>query len=121
MSKIAISQNEFNERINKFQANIKNENLYAGLVHVIEQDMTHIRNLSEYCPCFEATAIFVSGTGDPVLIEMLKRPLYYVTKRFETQRCDTIQRVGTIRSIRYVHPITFKNLGEPYVTEGINL
>ncbi|CAK7030907.1 MAG: hypothetical protein PETM_01274 [Petrimonas sp.] len=36
MSKIAISQNEFNERINKFQANIKNENLYAGLVHVIE-------------------------------------------------------------------------------------
>jgi Xaa-Pro aminopeptidase len=71
-----ISQSEFEERIKKFQANIKNEGLDACLVHATESDMAHVRYLSEYWPTFETAAVFVPVEGEPVLLVGTESDLY---------------------------------------------
>ena len=53
MNTTTILQSEFEERIRKFQANIKAAGLDACLVHATESDMAHVRYLSEYWPTFE--------------------------------------------------------------------
>ncbi|MFA5330281.1 MAG: Xaa-Pro peptidase family protein [Prolixibacteraceae bacterium] len=63
-----IPNQEFYNRIAKFQANIKAEGLDACLVHASESDMANVRYLSEYWPTFEASAIFVPAEGESVLL-----------------------------------------------------
>jgi len=63
-----IPNQEFYDRILKFQANIKAAGLDACLVHANESDMANVRYLSEYWPTFESSAVFVPAQGEAVLL-----------------------------------------------------
>jgi Xaa-Pro aminopeptidase len=63
-----IPDSEYQERILKFQANIRAAGLDAALVHGNESDFANVRYLSEYWPTFEAGGVFVPGEGTPVLL-----------------------------------------------------
>jgi len=63
-----IPNQEFYDRIAKFQSNIKAAGLDACLVHANESDMANVRYLSEYWPTFEASAVFVPAEGEAVLL-----------------------------------------------------
>ena len=65
---MSIPRSEYQERMQKFQANIREAGLDAALVHGNEADFANVRYLSEYWPTFEAAAIFVPATGQPILI-----------------------------------------------------
>ncbi len=64
----SISKAEFQERMQKFQTNIKAAGLDAALVHGIECDCANVRYLSEYWPTFEAAGVFVPAEGTPILL-----------------------------------------------------
>lgn len=64
----SISKTEFQERMRKFQANIKAAGLDAALVHGIECDCANVRYLSEYWPTFESAGVFVPAEGTPILL-----------------------------------------------------
>jgi Xaa-Pro aminopeptidase len=68
MNTTTIPNQEFYDRIAKFQANIKAAGLDACLVHASESDMANVRYLSEYWPTFEASAVFVPAEGESVLL-----------------------------------------------------
>ncbi len=68
MNTTTIPNQEFFDRIKKFQKNIQTAGLDACLVHANESDMANVRYLSEYWPTFEASAIFVPAEGDAVLL-----------------------------------------------------
>ena len=68
MNTTTIPKQEFYDRIDKFQANIKAAGLDACLVHASESDMANVRYLSEYWPTFEASAVFVPAEGESVLL-----------------------------------------------------
>ena len=68
MNTTTIPKQEFDDRISKFQANIKAAGLDACLVHASESDMANVRYLSEYWPTFEAAAAFVPAEGEAVLL-----------------------------------------------------
>lgn len=65
---ICIPDSEYQDRIRKFQANIRAAGLDAALVHGNEADFANVRYLSEYWPTFEAGGVFVPARGKPVLI-----------------------------------------------------
>ncbi|MDD4869582.1 MAG: Xaa-Pro peptidase family protein [Kiritimatiellae bacterium] len=65
---VKIPDREYQQRIQKFQRNIRTAGLDAALVHANESDFAHVRYLSEYWPTFEAGGVFVPATGKPVLI-----------------------------------------------------
>ncbi len=65
---VKIPDREYQQRIQKFQKNIRAAGLDAALVHANESDFAHVRYLSEYWPTFEAGGVFVPATGKPVLI-----------------------------------------------------
>lgn len=71
-----IPNQEFYDRIAKFQNNIKAAGLDACLVHASESDMANVRYLSEYWPTFEASAIFVPAEGEAVLLVGPESDLY---------------------------------------------
>ena len=50
----SIPDSEFNNRIKRFQENIRSASLDAALVHGNEADFANVRYLSEYWPTFEA-------------------------------------------------------------------
>jgi len=64
----SIPDKEYRERIERFQANIREAGLDAALVHSNEADFANVRFLTEYWPTFEAAGVFVPGEGEPVLI-----------------------------------------------------
>lgn len=68
MSTTTIPNQEFYDRVTKFQANMKAAGLDACLVHANESDMANVRYLSEYWPVFEASAVFVPVEGESVLL-----------------------------------------------------
>lgn len=68
MNTTTIPDQEFYDRIAKFQENIKSAGLDACLVHASESDMASVRYLSEYWPTFEASAVFVPAEGEAVLL-----------------------------------------------------
>lgn len=68
MQTMSISTNEYQERIAKFQKNIRAAGLDAALVHANEADFANVRYLSEYWPTFEAAGVFVPAEGEPYLI-----------------------------------------------------
>lgn len=68
MNTTTIPQSEFEERIRRFQENIKNKGLDACLVHATESDMAFVRYLSEYWPTFETAGVFVPADGEAVLL-----------------------------------------------------
>jgi Xaa-Pro aminopeptidase len=63
-----IPDSEFNNRIQRFQANIRSAGLDAALVHGNESDFANVRYLSDYWPTFEAGGVFVPAEGKPVLL-----------------------------------------------------
>jgi len=63
-----IPDQEFAERVRRFQANIREAGLDAALVHGNEADFANVRYLSEYWPTFEAGGVFVPARGEPILI-----------------------------------------------------
>ena len=63
-----IPQQEYFDRIAKFQANIKAAGLDACLVHGTESDFANVRYLTEYWPTFEQAGVFVPAEGDAVLL-----------------------------------------------------
>ena len=63
-----IPQQEYFDRIAKFQANIKAAGLDACLVHGTESDFANVRYLTEYWPTFEQAGVFVPAEGEAVLL-----------------------------------------------------
>src|SRR5208283_5389650 len=63
-----IPNSEFNNRIERFQKNIRSAGLDAALVHGNESDFANVRYLSDYWPTFEAGGVFVPAKGKPVLL-----------------------------------------------------
>jgi len=76
MNTTTISHSEFEERMKKFQANIKNAGLDACLVHGTESEAANIRYLSEYWPTFETAGLLVPAEGEPVLLVGTESDLY---------------------------------------------
>lgn len=68
MNTTTIPNQEFFDRMVKFQSNIREAGLDACLVHASESDMANVRYLSEYWPTFEAAAVFVPAEGEAVLL-----------------------------------------------------
>ncbi|OGV38626.1 MAG: hypothetical protein A2020_03630 [Lentisphaerae bacterium GWF2_45_14] len=68
MQTMQIALNEYQERIAKFQKNIRAAGLDAALVHANEADFANVRYLSEYWPTFEAAGVFVPAEGEPWLL-----------------------------------------------------
>lgn len=64
----AIPKNEYEDRMKKFQKNIREAGLDAALVHSNEADFANVRYLTEYWPTFESAGVFVPAKGTPVLI-----------------------------------------------------
>ena len=63
-----IPDDEYRERITKFQANIVAAGLDAALVHGNETDCANVRYLCDYWPTFESAGVFVPAEGTPILI-----------------------------------------------------
>jgi Xaa-Pro aminopeptidase len=82
MNTTTIPQSEFEERIRRFQGNIKNEGLDACLVHATESDMAHVRYLSEFWPTFETAGVFVPAEGEPVLLVGPESDHYAASRSF---------------------------------------
>jgi Xaa-Pro aminopeptidase len=82
MNTTTIPQSEFEERIKKFQANIRKEGLDGCLVHATESDMAFVRYLSEYWPVFETAGIFVPAKGEAVLLVGPESNLYASHRSF---------------------------------------
>jgi len=64
----AIPKTEYEDRMKKFQKNIREAGLDAALVHSNEADFANVRYLTEYWPTFESAGVFVPAKGTPVLI-----------------------------------------------------
>ena len=64
----AIAKAEYDERMKKFQKNIREAGLDAALVHSNEADFANVRYLTEYWPTFESAGVFVPAKGNTVLI-----------------------------------------------------
>jgi Xaa-Pro aminopeptidase len=63
-----IPDNEYQQRMTRFQQNIRAAGLDAALVHGNESDFANVRYLSEYWPTFEAGGVLVPAEGTPVLL-----------------------------------------------------
>lgn len=65
---LKIRDDEYKQRIKRFQKNLCAAGVDAALVHANESDFAYVRYLSEYWPTFEAAGMFVPAVGNPVLI-----------------------------------------------------
>ncbi|MDX9909184.1 MAG: Xaa-Pro peptidase family protein [Mariniphaga sp.] len=120
MNTTTIPQSEFEERIKKFQANIKQEGLDACLVHATESDMAHVRYLSEYWPTFETAAVFVPAEGEAVLLVGPESDLYASHRSFFKNIEKLIQyRESAEPDAPGMSFITYKDLVAKYVPKGI--
>ncbi len=120
MNTTTIPQSEFEERIKKFQANIRQEGLDACLVHATESDMAHVRYLSEYWPTFETAAVFVPAEGEPVLLVGPESDLYASHRSFFKNIEKLIQyRESAEPDAPGMSFITYKDLITKYVPKGI--
>jgi len=63
-----IPDQEYRDRMRRFQRNIGAAGLDAALVHSNECDFANVRYLSEYWPTFESAGVFVPASGTPILI-----------------------------------------------------
>jgi len=120
MKTTTIPQSEFEERIKKFQANIKQEGLDACLVHATESDMAHVRYLSEYWPTWETAAVFVPAEGEAVLLVGPESDLYASHRSFFKNIEKLIQyRESAEPDAPGMSFITYKDLVAKYVPKGI--
>ncbi|WP_372934719.1 M24 family metallopeptidase [Mariniphaga sediminis] len=120
MNTTTIPQSEFEERIKRFQANIRKENLDACLVHATESDMAHVRYLSEYWPTFETGAVFVPAEGEPVLLVGPESDLYASHRSFFKNIEKLIEyRESAEPDAPGMSFITYKDLIAKYVPQGI--
>ena len=120
MNTTTIPKSEFEERIRRFQANIRKENLDACLVHATESDMAHVRYLSEYWPTFETGAVFVPAEGEPVLLVGPESDLYASHRSFFKNIEKLIEyRESAEPDAPGMSFITYKDLIAKYVPQGI--
>lgn len=69
MEEFFIPENEFSERIQRLQNVIANKKeVDAILIFSTESEPAGVRYFSDYWPSFESAAVFVPGTGEPVLL-----------------------------------------------------
>lgn len=120
MNTTTIPQSEFEERIKRFQANIRKENLDACLVHATESDMAHVRYLSEYWPTFETGAVLVPAEGEPVLLVGPESDLYASHRSFFKNIEKLIEyRESAEPDAPGMSFMTYKDLIAKYVPKGI--
>lgn len=120
MNTTTIPQSEFEERIRKFQSNIRNEGLDACLVHATESDMAHVRYLSEYWPTFETAAVLVPAEGEPVLLVGPESDLYASRRSFFKNIEKMIEyRESAEPDAPGMSFIGYKDLFAKYVPKGI--
>lgn len=120
MNTTPILQSEFEERIRKFQSNIRKEGLDACLVHATESDMAHVRYLSEYWPTFETAAVLVPAEGAPVLLVGPESDLYASRRSFFTHIEKMIEyRESAEPDAPGMSFITYKDLIAKYMPNGI--
>lgn len=120
MNTTTIPQSEFEERIKRFQANIKKEGLDACLVHATESDMAHVRYLSEYWPTFETAAVLVPAEDEPVLLVGPESDLYASRRSFFKNIEKMIEyRESAEPDAPGMSFISYKDLFAKYVPKGI--
>lgn len=120
MNTTTILQSEFEERIKRFQANIRNEGLDACLVHATESDMAHVRYLSEYWPTFETAAVLVPAEGQPVLLVGPESDLYASRRSFFKNIEKLIEyRESAEPDAPGMSFITYKDLIAKYMPNGV--
>lgn len=121
MNTTTIPKSEFEERIKKFQANIKKEGLDACLVHATESDMAFVRYLSEYWPVFETAAILVPADGEPILLVGPESDLYASDRSFFKHIEKMIEyRESAEPDAPGMSFITYKDLSEKYNLPYLN-
>ncbi|HOQ68240.1 MAG TPA: Xaa-Pro peptidase family protein [Candidatus Atribacteria bacterium] len=63
-----IPESEFQERIEKIQEKLVENNYDAYLVHSNEADQANVRYLSDHWPIFETAGVIVPKEGEPILL-----------------------------------------------------
>mgnify|MGYP000659971709 FL=1 len=120
MNTTTILQSEFEERIRKFQANIKAAGLDACLVHATESDMAHVRYLSEYWPTFETAAVLMPAEGEPVLLVGPESDIYSSHRSFYKHIEKLIEyRESAEPDAPGMSFITFRDLMSKYIPGGV--
>ena len=120
MNTTTILQSEFEERIRKFQANIKAAGLDACLVHATEADMAHVRYLSEYWPTFETAAVLMPAEGEPVLLVGPESDIYSSHRSFYKHIEKLIEyRESAEPDAPGMSFITFRDLMAKYIPGGV--
>ena len=120
MNTTTILQSEFEERIRKFQANIKAAGLDACLVHATESDMAHVRYLSEYWPTFETAAVLMPAEGEPVLLVGPESDIYSSHRSFYKHIEKLIEyRESAEPDAPGMSFITFRELMAKYIPGGV--
>ena len=120
MNTTTILQSEFEERIRKFQANIKAAGLDACLVHATESDMAHVRYLSEYWPTFETAAVLMPAEGEPVLLVGPESDIYSSHRNFYKHIEKLIEyRESAEPDAPGMSFITFRDLMAKYIPGGV--
>lgn len=120
MNTTTILQSEFEERIRKFQANIKAAGLDACLVHATESDMAHVRYLSEYWPTFETAAVLMPAEGEPVLLVGPESDIYSSHRSFYKHIEKLIEyRESAEPDAPGMSFITFRDLMAKYIPGGV--
>ena len=120
MNTTTILQSEFEERIRKFQANIKAAGLDACLVHATESDMAHVRYLSEYWPTFETPAVLMPAEGEPVLLVGPESDIYSSHRSFYKHIEKLIEyRESAEPDAPGMSFITFRDLMAKYIPGGV--
>ncbi len=115
-----ISQREFEQRLEKFRANIKKEGLDACLVHATESDMAHVRYLSEYWPTFETAAVLMPAEGEPVLLVGPESDIYSSRRSFFKNIEKLIEyRESAEPDAPGMSFISFKDLFAKYIPGGV--
>ncbi len=115
-----ISQSEFEQRLEKFRANIKKEGLDACLVHATESDMAHVRYLSEYWPTFETAAVLMPAKGEPVLLVGPESDIYSSRRSFFKNIEKLIEyRESAEPDAPGMSFISFKDLFAKYIPGGV--
>ena len=120
MNTTTILQSEFEERIRKFQANIKAAGLDACLVHATESDMAHVRYLSEYWPTFDTAAVLMPAEGEPVLLVGPESDIYSSHRSFYKHIEKLIEyRESAEPDAPGMSFITFRDLMAKYIPGGV--
>ncbi len=114
-----IPDEDYRERMERFQQNIRAAGLDAALVHGNESDFANIRYLSEYWPTFETAGVFVPAEGSPVLI-IGPESLTYAENRSKIKQIEKMIEYRESAEPDYpgIPVATFKDIVEKAIPGG---